>query len=209
MTSFDISRMIQPGMAVWPGDTPYQLKQQLRIADGETVNLTTIHMSAHTASHVDAPLHYVDSGHSIDALDLSILWGRAQVVSVVKNGGPIYPDDLVDYDLSLARRILIRSNASSLDPSVFPPQFVYPSPELADQLGEQGIILFGTDAPSVDAEDSKSLSGHLALDRNGIKILEWLNLSDVPDGLYELAALPLKIYGGDGSPVRAALRTIS
>jgi len=208
MTFIDISRTLKTGTAVWPGDTSFQLTGQMRIEDGGAVNLTTLRMSAHTGSHVDAPLHFIDHGLSVDVLDLSIFWGKVQVATVVKQSGPLHSADLAGYDLSLAPRILIRSNASSLDQSIFPSEFVYPTPELADKLGELGIVLFGTDAPSVDAQDSKALEGHMALYRNGISILEWLNLNNAPDGLYELAALPLRIFGGDGSPVRAALRTL-
>jgi len=88
----------------------------------------------------------------------------------------------------------------------FPETIVYPDPVLADFLGEQGIILYGTDAPSMDALDSKDLPGHHALRHNQISILEGLDLRLAPDGIYELVALPLKIIGGDGSPVRAILR---
>ncbi len=73
-------------------------------------------------------------------------------------------------------------------------------------MAGHGIILFGSDAPSMDGMNSKNLSGHNALRRNGIAILEGLLLAGVPDGVYELIALPLKIEGGDGSPVRAILR---
>ncbi len=80
---------------------------------------------------------------------------------------------------------------------------------LADFLGTQGIILYGADGPSMDAHDSRTLPGHNALQRNGILIMEGLDLSDVEDGLYDLVAMPLRLPGGDGSPVRAVLRTLS
>lgn len=209
MPIIDISRTLKTGTAVWPGDTHYLLRQLLKIDAGDSVNLTTIKMSSHTGSHIDAPLHFSDAGASIDTLDLAVFWGNAQVVSVDKQDGPLNPNDFAGYDLSLAPRILVRSSASSLDQSIFPSAFVYPTPELADMMGELGIILYGTDAPSVDPEDSKALEGHKALNRNGIDILEWLDLGEAVDGIYELVALPLKIEGGDGSPVRAVLRFIS
>jgi arylformamidase len=76
-------------------------------------------------------------------------------------------------------------------------------------MAGSGLVLFGSDAPSMDEMESKSLPGHKALRRNGIAILEGLDFSGVPDGVYELIALPLKIAGGDGSPVRAILRAQS
>ena len=106
----------------------------------------------------------------------------------------------------MQRPQLVHSPASELDPRVFPSEFVCPSPELANYLGQQGVVLYGSDTPSMDREDSKTLDGHRALYRNNIAILEWLDLSGVADGFYELSALPLKIAQGDGSPVRAVLR---
>ncbi|MFN2188116.1 MAG: cyclase family protein [Candidatus Promineifilaceae bacterium] len=209
MAVIDISRMLNKETAVWPGDTPFQLLEELRISDGQSVNLTRLKMSAHTGSHIDAPLHFIEGAASVEKLDLTIYWGPAQVVTASKPGGPLFPNDFSGCELTLAPRLLIRSQASDIDPSLFPETFVYPSPELADYLGGNGIFLLGTDGPSMDAENSKTLEGHKALYKNGIYILEWLDLSDVPDGLYELSALPLKIDGGDGSPVRAALRTLN
>jgi arylformamidase len=206
MQIVDISRVLREGTAVWPGDTPYELQQTLDRAQGDSVNLTTLTLSAHTGSHVDAPLHFTDAGASIDQVDLAPYWGPAQMVTVTKADGPLFPADFAAYDLSLAPRLLVRSKASDVDQALFPEAFVYPSPELADFLAGLGIILYGSDAPSMDHQDSKSLDGHNALAGQGIAILEWLDLRRVEDGLYELVALPLRIAAGDGSPVRAALR---
>jgi arylformamidase len=165
-------------------------------------------MSAHTGSHVDAPRHYTDDGLTMEAVTLRPFWGLAQVVTVDKKPGPLFPQDFLDYDLSKAPRLLIHSAASSFDPSLFPHDILYPSPALADYLGRLDIILYGTDAPSMDKTDDPHLPGHNALLRHNIAILEGLDLTHAPDGLYELVALPLKIEHGDGSPVRAALRPI-
>ena len=205
----DISRELKAGMAVWPGDTAYHLEQTMALRQGDSVNLTTLTMSAHSGSHIDAPHHFAAGGLAVDQLQLIPYWGMAQVVTIDKQRGPLFPDDFSGYDLSLARRLLVRSPDSNRDPELFPDHFVYPSPELAGYLGQVGIILYGTEAPSMDPADSKTLRGHQALNRYQIAILEWLDLSLAADGLYELAALPLKIAGGDGSPVRAVLKQIS
>lgn len=208
MTLIDVSRTLTAETAVWPGDTPFRLHTILARQEGEGVNLTTLTLSAHTGSHVDAPYHFADEGTTVDALLLEPYWGRAQVITVEREHGPLQPEDLEAYDIGRARRLLVRSAGGVVDQTVFPEVYVYPSPELARWLGRRGIILFGSDAPSMDAVDSKTLPGHNALRREGIAILEWLDLSGALDGLYELAALPLKIAGGDGSPVRAVLRTL-
>lgn len=204
----DISRTLTATMAVWPGDAPFRLERSLNIGDGASVNLTRLALSAHTGSHVDAPYHFSEEGATLEAVALDPFWGKAQVVSVDKKDGPLFPADFTRYKLGRAPRLLVHSTASSVDPTLFPQQFVYPSPELANFLKEQGILLYGSDSPSMDAVDSKELPGHHALRSNGIAILEGLDLSAVADGVYELVALPLKIAGGDGSPVRAALRPL-
>ena len=204
----DISRTLNPSIAVWPGDTPFAMTTVLAKRDGVSVNLTTLTLSAHTGTHADAPYHFDDNGATLATLDLAPYWGLAQVVTVYKADGALEPADFVHADLTKAPRLLVRSAASAGDPAVFPTAIVYPSLALANYLGSLGIVLYGADAPSMDDVESKVLPGHQALHRNGIAILEGLDLSQAPDGLYELVALPLKIAGGDGTPVRAALRTL-
>ena len=204
----DISRSLTATTAVWPGDTPYSLTPVARRADGDSVNVTSLNLSSHTATHMDAPYHFTDEGATVEQLDLARYWGLAQVVTVAKESGPLTPTDFAHADLTRAPRLLVHSRASQQDPTQFHHDFVYPSPELADFLGQQGIILYGADAPSMDASDDAQLPGHNALLRNDIMILEGLDLTAVDDGLYELVALPLKLVNGDGSPIRAALRTL-
>lgn len=205
---FDISRAMRTEMAVWPGDPAFELNRTGKIADGLAVNVSSLAMSAHTGTHVDAPYHFEDDAPTLDKVDLSVYWGPAQVVTVSKQSGPLTTADFAGYDLGRAPRLLIHSPNSEADPNVFPNGFVHPSPELADYLGGLGVVLYGADAPSMDPQDSKDLAGHHALQRNNILILEGLDLSGVPDGVYELAALPLKLIDGDGSPVRAVLRAL-
>lgn len=203
---YDITRTMFSGMAVWPGDSAFDLRPTGSLANGDTVNMTTITFSAHTGTHVDAPYHFTEEGMTLERVDLTAYWGPAQVVSVSKSAGSLTPDDFAGHELGRASRLLVKSGSSAADPRVFHHDYVYPGPELADFLGSLGIVLYGADTPSMDASDSKTLPGHHALQRNGILILEGLDLTDVPDGLYELVAFPLKVLGGDGSPVRAVLR---
>jgi arylformamidase len=208
MSIIDISRTVEPGMAVWPGDTPFTLESKLRLDQGASVNLTTLHMSAHTGTHADAPAHFAAGGRTMAQVSLAPYWGVAQVVTVEKAAGPLTPADLAAVDLSRAPRLLIHTAASAADPTLFQEEIVFPAPETAALLARYGVILFGSDAPSMDHVTSQQMPGHHALRRHGIAILEGLLLTGVADGLYELVALPLKIRDGDGSPVRAALRPL-
>lgn len=206
MPIIDISRSLSPEIATWEGDTPFQLKQLLALAKGDSINLTTLVMSVHTGTHVDSPYHFDEEGAQVHQMNLSPFWGPAQVVHMEKSDGPLVPEDLSQVDLTNAPRLLVRSTSSGRDPNTFYPDFIYPHPECAAYLAEQGVVLFGTDAPSVDHVHSKTLEGHHALHASGISILEGIELTGVEEGLYELCALPLKIVAGDGSPVRAVLR---
>lgn len=203
---FDITRPLSPALAVWPGDTPFSTAATMAISAGETVNVTTLTLSSHTGTHVDAAYHFSQNGLTLDRTPLEPFIGPATVVTAPRAAGPLTPDDFPGLDWSKVSRLLVHSQASNHPLERFPAEFVYPSPELANLMGRHGVVLFGSDAPSMDDMNSHTLPGHHALHRNGIAILEGLLLAGVPDGEYELVALPLKITGGDGSPVRAILR---
>lgn len=209
MTLIDISRTLEPSLAVWPGDTPFERRTILSMAEGASVNLSTLTLSAHMGAHVDAPFHVQREGITIERLGLEPYWGLAQVVTVHKAAGPLTAEDFAHVDLNRAPRLLVRSVNGSGPHDVFPAQFIYPDPALAETLARAGIVLYGSESPSMDDAASKELPGHHALLDAGIAILEGLDLHAAADGVYELVALPLKIAGGDGSPVRAVLRTLS
>lgn len=205
---FDISRTLNASIATWPEDVQFKLENTLKIKSGASVNLSSITISLHTGTHVDAPYHYLEYGPAVDQIDLLPFWGPAQVVTVQREAGPIQVEDFSHVDLSLAPRVLVRTNAGELPDRMFPESICYPSLELVDRFARHGTILYGVDAPSVDKLDSKTMEIHKALYFNRIHILEGITLKDVPDGIYELAAIPLKIEGADGSPVRAVLRSL-
>jgi arylformamidase len=204
----DITRPLSPTLAVWPGDTPFSASALLELRQGDAVNLTTLTLSSHTGTHVDAFNHFSEDGATVDRMPLAAYIGPATVVTVTRTAGPLTVADFPRLDWDRVERLLVHSGASREALNRFPAEFVYPTPELADFLADRNIVLFGSDAPSMDHVDSKTLPGHHALYKNNIAILEGLLLTGAPDGQYELIALPLKISGGDGSPVRAILRTI-
>ncbi len=204
---YDISRTISPELAVWPGDAPFSFEQVSSIRQGASVNLTTLILSAHTGSHADAPWHFSDEGQHPADLRIDPYIGTAHVVTISRQRGGIEPSDFDGHDLSGVRRLLIHTWVSELPDSAWPEDFPYPTPELVDWLAERGLLLLGVDTPSVDRFDDSQLVCHHRLYEHGIATLESLLLSGVPDGVYELVALPLKIAGICGSPVRAILRT--
>lgn len=204
---YDISRTITPKTAVWEGDTPYSFHHNLEMQRGASINLTTITLSPHTGTHADAYYHYTSDGEHPASMALAPYIGQARVITVELQNGALLPEHLGERAIG-AERILIHSHVSELDDSVFPKAFPYLSVSLIDQLAEQGVKLIGLDSPSVDALDSTALPCHNALRRHNMANLEVLQLSRVPDGDYWLTALPLKLDGVCGSPVRAILQTI-
>lgn len=204
---YDITRTVTPTLHVWPGDASYSIAPVLKRADGASVNLTTLTMSAHTGTHADAYYHYEDDGLHPAEMPLSAYVGQARVVTVAKREGPLFPADFAHVNLEGAERLLIHSWVSDLPDDQWPPVFPYLSLELIEWLAELKIVLIGLDSPSVDAFDSTELTCHHALNRYKMVNIETLQLRGVPDGDYELTALPLKLDLACGSPVRAILRT--
>jgi arylformamidase len=205
---YDISRTIHPGLAVWPGDTTYSVTHKLWLREGDAVNLTTLTMSGHTGSHADAYYHYEDDGEYVAAMPLDAYIGRARLLTVTRRSGGLLPGDFPVGSLTGIQRLLIRSHISELPETQFSSEYPYLSTELVALLAEQGTRLIGLDSPSVDAFDSTDLPCHHALRAHRMVNLETLALRGVPDGDYELIALPLKLDLACGTPVRAILRTL-
>ncbi len=206
---YDITRKVAPSTHVWPGDTSYSVTPVMQLAEGASVNLTTLTMSAHTGTHVDAYYHYEADGLHPAAMPLESYLGQARVVTVTKRDGELLPEDFAHVSLEGAQRLLIHSWVSDLDDSQWPSEFPYLSIPLIDWLDSLGIQLIGLDSPSVDAFNSTELMCHHALYRYRMVNIETLCLRGVPDGDYELIALPLKLDLACGSPVRAVLRPLS
>ena len=209
MPIYDISRPISEKLAVWPGDSTFSYETIVSKGEDSAVNLTTLTLSAHTGTHADAPFHYDSSGQHPAELSLDPYIGTAHVVTITRKNGGIVPADFDHADLMGMQRLLIHTWVSDLAHDQWPEDFPYPTTELIDWLAAQSVVLMGVDMPSVDAFDSKTLDCHHRLLRHGIVNLETLYLKNVPDGVYELVALPLKIQSVCGSPVRAILRTLT
>lgn len=203
---YDLSPTIRPETPVWPGDTPFQSHLSWSIAAGASVNLSSITTTPHLGSHADAPFHTEPRGEGMAEMPLDRYLGPCRVVKVPPQP-LIEPRHIEGIDLTHPRRLLFKSE-SVRDRRAFPERFTAISPELAALLAEKGILLVGMDTPSVDPFDSKTLDAHHALFRGGVAILEGLVLDGVPEGVYELIALPLRLAGLDASPVRAVLRTL-
>ncbi|MYL54440.1 arylformamidase [Pontibacillus yanchengensis] len=205
MSIIDISRRLEQGTPTWPGDTPFSYSVSWSKEESGSVNVGKLEMSIHTGTHVDAPFHFMNNGERIYDLDPELYVGPALLIDVI-NLSSIAAKDIEQIDLTNVRRILFKTN-SWTDYTTFPEEVTYIEADVAPYLAKHNIKLIGVDVPSVDPLDSKELQAHHALHTNHIHILEGLALHGVTAGWYELMALPLPIVEGDGSPVRAVLRS--
>ena len=211
MKIVDISRTLTDDLAPWPGDVAFRLQRNGKISEGSSVNLGMISMSLHNGTHADARFHFEDDGWTMEEASLETYFGPAVVADLSANfrDGAMPQmriDDLASLGDALrdAPRLLLKTNVWS-DSRVFPAQIPTIAAEVPAWLQARGVKLLGFDVPSVDEITSKDLRNHHALAAAGINIIESLDLRAVEAGRYQFAALPLKIAGGDGSPVRAIL----
>jgi arylformamidase len=202
---YDISVLVRPGTAEWPGDAPFTCGWTSRLADGASVNLSHIAGSPHVGTHADAPLHVRDGAPASDQLPLEPFLGDVLVLDV--SDAPIGPLDLRSDDprLSGCTRLLLRTGRTIAD-GRFPDDWPALSASTAVAMARAGVRLVGVDAPSVDARESRTLDVHHALFDGGAYVLENLDLRGVRSGRYELVALPQRLAGLDAAPVRALLR---
>jgi arylformamidase len=202
---YDISPPISPRLAVWPGDTPPSRQVLLDMQQGDSITLSTLHATVHLGAHADAPSHYGKGAPAIDQRDLDYYVGPCQVMRVkVARGTRVLPALL---PTSVTQPRLLLATGTFPDAEHFDQDFAALSVELVEYLHGQGVRLVGIDTPSVDLFNSKDLPAHGAILKCDMAILEGIVLRDVPDGVYELIALPLKLVGFDASPVRAVLRS--
>ena len=203
---WDISPIVAPDAPIFPGDEPYSLRWTARLSPGCPVNLSAITMSPHVGAHADAPLHYAIDAPAIDQVALDTYLGRCRVIHALGAAPLITVGHLQHASADLPPRVLVRCCERA--DTVWNPAFTAYAPEAIDWLAARGVKLIGIDTPSVDPADSKVLSSHQQLRRHDLRVLENLVLDDVPEGDYELIALPLKLQGACASPVRAILREL-
>lgn len=192
MRIYDVSRRISELTPVWPGDVPFSWRETASPGGGAPWGSTCFTMSAHCGTHADAPGHVFADGKGIGDAPLAAYIGSAKVVAL-PGLGEVGADALPPRCLGVPRVLFRSGGKASL------------SPLAAIRLAEKGAMLIGTDAASIDPEDAEDLPAHRALLSRGVALLEDLDLSGVPEGDYQLVALPLRFQDLDASPVRAIL----
>jgi arylformamidase len=209
---YDISVTLHGVTPPWPGDTPFSCEWTWLIANGASVNVSSLTASPHVGTHADAPLHVRDGWPGAEELPLESFFGAAFVVDVTEEEDEISLEALTralgrepDRTLQRCPRLLLRTGRTIAD-GEFPESWPVLTETCVRALLEFGLQLLGTDAPSVDLEESRTLDVHRTIFAGNGAILENLDLRRITPGEYDLMAFPLKLLGTDAAPVRAVLR---
>jgi arylformamidase len=197
MKIIDVTRPLNNDMLVYPGDLIPSFSQ----ADHGRYLISDLHMSSHTGTHIDAPAHYLASGNTIDTIPLGNLIGRCRIIDVSEASTLITAAHLKG-KLRGVKRFLLKTRFSGRD--TFTDDYPCLTYDAACYITDNGIECVGIDSPSIESYNGDG-SVHRRLLSNGCIIIELLDLSDVPEGDYEMVALPLRLAGLDGSPARVIL----
>lgn len=202
MEILDISVPIRAGMVLYPGDPEVRLTREKSIAGGDPSNLSRLDFGAHSGTHVDAPLHFVEGGPAADDLHLDVLIGPAVVVDATGVEGDLPEETELP---AAADRILFKTRNSELWAlDEFQEDAVQVGLPLARRLAAARVGLVGIDYLSIGDETVHELLLSL-----GIAVVEGLDLRGVEPGAYELVCAPLRLVGSDGAPARAFLRPLA
>ena len=213
MPIYDVTVPLHLELPTWPGDPGVEITDWRSLSNGDGANVSLLHFGAHTATHVDAPAHFIEGAAKIESMPLDALIGEAEVIEV--------PPDVLAIDEQFVaakcapgtERVLFKTRNSAFwreaEPR-FHTDFTYLDLNAATHLVQQGARLIGIDYLSIEKFGEADHEVHVALLSKGVIILEGLNLSDVPAGKYELICLPLRLRSnlGDGAPARVVLRTL-
>lgn len=206
---YDITPVISERIGVFPGDTRFQRAVLLDMEKGHNIGLSSVTTTVHLGAHADAPNHYHLGGSGIEARSLTRYFGRCLVVHAdVARGERVGLKHLSSKWQSVsawpADKILVATK-SFPDPDKWNSDFCSFDPDLIETWAKAGVKTIGIDTPSIDPETSKDLPSHKRVAKYDLSILEGLVLESVPEGLYTLIALPLKIEAADAAPLRAIL----
>lgn len=209
MRIYDVTVAVSEIVPIYEGDPKVKIDVCLAIANGDVANVSQVCFGVHTATHVDAPNHFIEGTRRVHELDLYKLVGDCRVIELDENIMSIEPEHLEN--IENAERILFKTRNSNFwnEPEKgFRTDFTYISPEAAGKLVEMNVKLVGIDYLSVEKFGSKDFATHITLLEKEVVIIEGLDLREVPAGDYEMFCLPLKIEGGtgDGAPARTILR---
>ena len=206
----DVSAALDPRTTpVYEGDAPMRFDFLKDMRRGDPLTLSVFSLGAHSGTHVDAPMHFVAGGASVDRVPLNALIGPARVIDIPDGVQAIDAAELDRHAWRGAQRVLFRTRSSRrgwMQSPVFHRDFAYIAPDAAQRLADAGVQLVGIDYLSAEQFGAPAPATHRILLGRGIPIVEGLALAGVADGDYDLIVLPMKVAGHEGAPARAVLR---
>lgn len=213
MKIYDVTVPLSEQTPVYEGDPAVEIESSHRIARGDAANVSRLCFGAHTATHVDAPNHFIEGARRVHELELGKLLGKVRIVEIEKEALSVTAAHVKEADLENVERVLFKTRNSEFWNDLsqgFRKDFTYIEPEAARELVSLNLKLVGIDYLSVEKFGAASFDTHLILLEKEVVIIEGLDLREVAAGDYELVCLPLKIIGGtgDGAPARTILREI-
>lgn len=194
---------------VYEGNAPIDFRFMLDMRKGDPVTLSALSLGAHSGTHIDAPMHFIRDGVSIDKVPVDALIGPARVIDVPDDVQAIDAAELNRHKWKGAERVLFRTRSARrgwMSSPVFHHDFAYVAPDAAQLLANAGVKLVGVDYISAEQYAAKVPRTHQILLGKGIPIVEGLMLDSVSAGDYDLVVLPLKVAGHEAAPARAVLR---
>ena len=209
-TWIDLSVPVRNGMVHWPGDPEFHIDRPKDHAKGDPLVLSHMDLGVHTGTHMDAPLHFIPGGETIDHIPLDATVGAARVIEI-QDPESVKLAELQDAGIQEGERILLktRNSAGRWNTDEFQKDFVYISHEAADYLVSRKIRAVGVDYLSIGGFYKDGVETHRSLLGAGIWVIEGLNLAGVERGPLELICLPLKLVGAEGAPARAIARQVA
>jgi arylformamidase len=206
----DVTTTLDPATTpVYEGDAPMKFEFLKDMRRGDPFTLSVYSLGAHSGTHIDAPMHFVANGASIDQVPLDRLIGPARVIEIADDVQAIDAAELDHHDWRGALRILFRTRSSThgwLTSPTFHRDFAYIAADAAQLLADANVQLVGIDYLSAEQFGAPAPRAHRILLGKGIPIVEGLALASVSGGDYDLIVLPMKVGGHEGAPARAVLR---
>jgi len=210
MDWIDVSVPLRNDVIGWPGDVPVEVARRMCIEQGADYNISMITLSTHAGTHMDAPLHFIAGGVSIDTMPADATVGEARIIEILDRES-VKPAELEKHDIRSGERIILKTANSERDwldgPMI--EDYVHIAPEASAFLVERGVRCVGIDYLSVGSlGPEEAMETHKVLLAGGVWIVECLYLVGVPAGPCDLLCLPLRIEGAEGAPARAFIRPI-
>lgn len=210
MKIIDISAFISSTMGVWPGAPKTEFSWRRSMPKGDRSNNSNFFMNSHSGTHVDAPLHFVKDGKSVDSMSLEAMIGEAFVFDLSKRNEITVEDLEKGWPKKGTKRVLIKTSNSKLwkdQPNEFVKDYIALTKAPTHWLLDKRVALIGIDYLSIQRFGDPPIVHQILLEA-GVVIVEGLDLSNVDEGMYQLICLPIKLAGLEAAPARVILSSL-